>query len=92
MSKMMLMKTLMLMLMMLRHFADMDDVGEDGDDNVDDDDVDEDGDEDVDDEDIDEEGDEDADCERILMMPLSLSDPSTFTSRSTSATTLNTEH
>ena len=92
MSKMMLMKTLMLMLMMLRHFADMDDVGEDGDENVDDDDVDEDGDEDVDDEDIDEEGDEDADCERILMMPLSLSDPSTFTSRSTSATTLNTEH
>ena len=92
MSKMMLMKTLMLMLMMLRHFADMDDVGEDGDDNVDDDDVDEDGYEDVDDEDIDEEGDEDADCERILMMPLSLSDPSTFTSRSTSATTLNTEH
>ena len=92
MSKMMLMKTLMLMLMMLRHFADMDDVGEDGDDNVDDDDVDEDGDEDVDGEDIDEEGDEDADCERILMMPLSLSDPSTFTSRSTSATTLNTEH
>ena len=91
MSKMMLMKTLMLMLMMLRHFADMDDVGEDGDDNVDDDDVDEDGDEDVD-EDIDEEGDEDADCERILMMPLSLSDPSTFTSRSTCATTLNTEH
>ena len=82
----------MLMLMMLRHFADMDDVGEDGDDNVDDDDVDEDGDEDVDGEDIDEEGDEDADCERILMMPLSLSDPSTFTSRSTSATTLNTEH
>ena len=62
--------------MMLRHFADMDDVGEDGDDNVDDDDVDEDGDEDVDGEDIDEEGDEDADCERILMMPLSLSDPS----------------